>query len=204
MAVSVFPLWGMLGQRAHHSRFPGRRQVLLPASSLPLRLWYLGNYHPAPQPPGPITAVTGGETLGVPQSGRHPNPISLDGESELFLRVSCAGPAPTVPTAQYHDIGTCLPQVGQCKAQREQVPFAAQSGTPDGHVPVSAGDVRARDFLMVLRSFTGVWGQGLGFFNTGAAGAAVLTLFFIIMILNYPGFLPELIREEELWIICNI
>ena len=54
---------------------------------------------------------------------------------------------------------------------------------------------------MVLRSIAGVWGQGLGFFNTEAA---VLTLFFIIMYLNYPGFLPELIREEEIWIIGNI
>lgn len=61
--------------------------------------------------------------------------------------------------------------------------------------------MRAGDFLMVLRSIAGLWGQALGFFNTRAA---VLTLFFIIMNLNPPGFLPELIREEELWIICNI
>lgn len=63
----------------------GHGQALLPASSLPPQLWYLGIYHPAPPPPGPISAVAGGETLGVLRSSRHPHPISPGGESELFL-----------------------------------------------------------------------------------------------------------------------
>lgn len=202
VAVSIFPLQGMLGQRAHCSWFPGHRRVLLPASSLTLWLWYLGNYHPAPPPPGPITAVSQEERpcgCSGPTDIPIPSPW-MDRATGFsgFLRLEQHRPC------RQHNIailGCALPWSGQCKARGGQVPFAAQSGMPKGHVPVSVGNVRAGDFLMVLRSIAGLWGQALGFFNTGAA---VLTLFFIIMNLNPPGFLPELIREEELWIICNI
>lgn len=69
------------------------------------------------------------------------------------------------------------------------------------HIPVSVGDVGAGDFPRVLRSTGGARGQRLGWFP---AGAAVPTLFVIIINLNCFGFLPELIREEELWLICSI
>lgn len=67
--------------------------------------------------------------------------------------------------------------------------------------PMSAGDVGAGDFPRVWRSTDGARGQSLGRFP---AGAAVPTLFVIIIKPNSSGFLPELIREEELWLICSI
>lgn len=72
-----------------------------------------GNYHPALPPLGPVSVVTGGETPGVLQSHRHPNPISLDGESRLFIRVSWTGLAPTMPISQHQD----MPFPGQGSAR---------------------------------------------------------------------------------------
>lgn len=63
--------------------------------------------------PSPTTLSTAiaGDTLRVLWCHGHPTPTSQGGEGELFIGVSQAGPAPTMPTAQSHETRTCPPRV---------------------------------------------------------------------------------------------